>query len=140
MAAPGQPPYPWRGRITCHPAPGRSRLARRNQRGRDAGRRIGSSGEWGFRRMVLHYANLAVDAGGVDGFILGSELVGLTRVRSASGVYPAVAQLRQLAADVRAILGDAPKIVYAADWTEYGAHVLDGGDEVRFPARSALRA
>ena len=39
----------------------------------------------GFNRMVLHYADLAEEAGGVDGFILGSELVGLTRVRSASG-------------------------------------------------------
>ena len=83
--------------------------------------------------MVLHYADLAEEAGGVQGFILGSELVGLTRVRSASGVYPAVARLRALAAEVRAILRASTKIVYAADWTEYGAHVLDGGGEVRFP-------
>ena len=55
--------------------------------------------------MVLHYADLAEEAGGVDGFIIGSELVGLTRVRSAPGVYPAVARLRASAADVRAILG-----------------------------------
>ena len=34
---------------------------------------------------------------------------------------------------MRAILARRTKIVYAADWTEYGAHVLDGGDEVRFP-------
>jgi hypothetical protein len=34
---------------------------------------------------------------------------------------------------VRAALGPGPKIVYAADWTEYGAHVRDGGAEVRFP-------
>ncbi len=33
---------------------------------------------------------LAADAGGVDAFLIGSELKGLTRVRSASGVYPAV--------------------------------------------------
>ncbi len=83
--------------------------------------------------MILHYADLAEEAGGVQGFILGSELVGLTRVRSASGVYPAVARLRALAAEVRAILRASTKIVYAADWTEYGAHVLDGGGEVRFP-------
>ncbi|HEX8665731.1 MAG TPA: glycoside hydrolase/phage tail family protein, partial [Beijerinckiaceae bacterium] len=88
--------------------------------------------EWSFRRCVLHYAHLALAAGGVDGFVIGSELVGLTRVRSASGVYPAVTRLCALAADVRAVLGPGTKIVYAADWTEYGAHVLGGGAEVRF--------
>lgn len=140
----GQPPYPWRGRITCHPAPGRS------------GSPDGSSAaamqvnewftrEWGFERLVTHYANLAREAGGVDGFILGSELVGLTRVRSSSGVYPAVTRLRALAGQVRSILGSGTDIVYAADWTEYGAHVLNGGDEVRFPlddlfAHSAIDA
>ena len=61
--------------------------------------------EWSFRRHILHYAHLAQAAGGVDGFIIGSELVGLTRVRSAAGVYPAVAQLCALAAEVRAVLG-----------------------------------
>ena len=61
--------------------------------------------EWSFRRHILHYAHLAQAAGGVDGFVIGSELVGLTRVRSAAGVYPAVAQLCTLAADVRAVLG-----------------------------------
>jgi hypothetical protein len=89
--------------------------------------------EWRFRRHILHYAHLAQAAGGVDGFIIGSELVSLTRVRSASGVYPAAAQLCGLAADVRAVLGGSAKIAYAADWTEYGAHVLAGGAELRFP-------
>jgi hypothetical protein len=128
----GQPPYPWRGRITCQPAPGQADSPDGTS---TAASQVQTwfSREWGFRRMVLHYANLAVDAGGVDGFILGSELVGLTRVRSGSGVYPAVNELCDLAADVRAVIGSAPSLVYAADWTEYGAHVLDGGREVRFP-------
>lgn len=128
----GQPPYPWRGRITCHPAPGRS--------GSPDGTVAAATQveTWftrsaGFNRMVLHYASLAEEAGGVHGFILGSELVGLTRVRSSSGVYPAVARLKALAGQVRDILRASTKIVYAADWTEYGAHGLDGGDEVRFP-------
>ncbi|WP_114945488.1 baseplate multidomain protein megatron [Microvirga calopogonii] len=128
----GQPPYPWRGRITCHPAPGKS--------GTPDGTAAAATQveQWftrsaGFNRMVRHYANLAEQAGGVHGFILGSELVGLTRVRSASGVYPAVTRLKALAGEVRDILRASTKIVYAADWTEYGAHVLDGGDEVRFP-------
>ncbi|MGO4525580.1 glycoside hydrolase/phage tail family protein [Microvirga sp. 2MCAF35] len=128
----GQPPYPWRGRITCHPAPGRS--------GSPDGTAAAATqvDRWftnasGFNRMVLHYANLAEQAGGVHGFILGSELVGLTRVRSASGSYPAVTKLKALAGQVRDVLRASTKIVYAADWTEYGAHVLDGGGEVRFP-------
>jgi hypothetical protein len=54
-------------------------------------------------------------------------------VRSGSGVYPAVARLRDLAQEIRAILRASTEIVYAADWTEYGAHVLNGGSEVRFP-------
>ena len=64
---------------------------------------------------------------------MGSELVSLTRVRSMPGVYPAVAALVQLASDVKALLGAGTKVSYAADWTEYGAHVLAGGAEVRFP-------
>jgi hypothetical protein len=147
----GQPPYPWRGRITCDPAPGRAdtvdeTAAAAAQVGTFfgtaepgdfsvVGGSISYSGpdEWSFRRLVLHCAALAKAAGGVEGFILGSELVGLTRVRSAPGAYPAVAQLASLAADVRSLVGPAPKLAYAADWTEYGAHVLGGGAEVRFP-------
>ena len=84
--------------------------------------------------MVLHYASLAVDAGGVDAFLIGSELKSLTRVRSASGVYPAVNALVTLAADVKALLGGDTIVTYGADWTEYGAHVVDSGaTEVRFP-------
>src|SRR5690606_35292711 len=45
--------------------------------------------------------------------------------------YPAVAALRDLAADVRAVVGSGVEMSYAADWTEYGAHVA-GGD-VSFP-------
>jgi hypothetical protein len=41
--------------------------------------------------------------------------------------------LAALAVDVKAILGANCKVSYAADWTEYGAHALDGGAEVRFP-------
>lgn len=135
---PNQPAYPWRGKITCDPAPGRAGSpdgsgAAATQLGAFFGSSAPAAGEWSYRRFILHYANLCAQAGGVDAFLIGSELVGLTRVRSASGVYPAVAQLQALAADVKAILGASTKISYAADWTEYGAHVLAGGSEVRFP-------
>ena len=149
--AASQPAYPWRGRITCMPAPGRPASPDATAAAADqvaaffgtvsagdyavAGSEISYSGpdEWSYSRLVLHSAALCKAAGGVDAFIIGSELVGLTRVRSAAGVYPAVTKLVALAAQVRALLGPAVKIGYAADWTEYGAHVLDGGAEVRFP-------
>ncbi|NVO17971.1 MAG: glycoside hydrolase/phage tail family protein [Rhodoplanes sp.] len=134
--AASQPPYPWRGRITCDPAPGRPGSPDGNAAAQaqvDAFFGTGAPAAWGFRRMVLHYASLAAAAGGVDTFLIGSELVGLTRVRSASGVYPAVTALAALAAEVKAMLPGA-SITYGADWTEYGAHVVDSGaTEVRFP-------
>lgn len=136
--APHQPAYPWRGRITCDPAPGRvgtvdATALAATQINAFFGSTAPGATEWSYRRQVLHYAQLCAQAGGVDAFLIGSELVGLTRVRSASGVYPAVQKLVQLAADVKAILGPQTKVSYAADWTEYGAHVLAGGAEVRFP-------
>ncbi|HZB63579.1 MAG TPA: glycoside hydrolase/phage tail family protein, partial [Microvirga sp.] len=128
----GQPAYPWRGRITCHPAPGKPGSPDATNA---AATQIDQwfTHTWGYRNFILHYAGLAGKAGGVDGFILGSELVGLTRVRSSPGIYPAVQKLKALAGEVRALVGNGVKIVYAADWTEYGSHVLDNGDEVRFP-------
>lgn len=124
-----QPPYPWRGRITCDPAPGRP--------GSPQGTATAAAQVANFfasyRNMILHYANLSVVAGGVHAFLIGSELAALTRVRSGAGVYPAVSHLVSLAAEVKAIVGSAI-VTYGADWTEYGADVVDAGaSEVRFP-------
>ncbi|MFN3888971.1 MAG: glycoside hydrolase/phage tail family protein [Beijerinckiaceae bacterium] len=136
--AEGQPAYPWRGRLTCDPAPGRAGSpdgtdAAASQVASFFGAGDPHGDEWTYRRFILHYARLCADAGGVDAFIIGSEFVSLTRVRSAGGVYPAVAALAALAHDVKEILGPACKVSYAADWTEYGAHVREAGAEVRFP-------
>jgi hypothetical protein len=132
-----QPAYPWRGRITCDPAPGEPGTPDGTAAAAaqvEAFFGAGDPDAWRYRRFVLHYANLAVAAGGVDAFVIGSELKGLTRVRSASGVYPAVNALAALAADVKAIVGSGTLLTYAADWTEYGAHVVDpAAHEVRFP-------
>jgi hypothetical protein len=132
-----QPAYPWRGEITCDPAPG---VDGSPDGTGSAGEQVdaffagGGDSGWNFRRLILHYAALAAEAGGVDAFVIGSELKSLTRIRSASGVYPAVTQLVTLAADARAILGNDTIITYAADWTEYGTHVVDAAaQEVRFP-------
>lgn len=133
---PSQPAYPWRGRITCDPAPGRSGSPDGSAGAAIQVNAFFSAGadQWNYRTFVLHYASLAADAGGVDAFLIGSELKSLTRVRSEPGVYPAVTALAALAADVRAIVGANTFVTYGADWTEYGAHVVDGAaSEVRFP-------
>jgi hypothetical protein len=131
-----QAPYPWRGRITCNPAPGQAGTPDGTAA---AGAQVaaffaGGADQWNYRTMILHYAALAAQAGGVDAFLIGSELWALTRVRSASGVYPAVDALVALAGEVKAILGAGTAVTYGADWTEYGAHLVGaGGSEVRFP-------
>lgn len=122
--------YPWRGRISCHPAPGLpgspdGSAAARAQVESFAG------GAEGYRRMVLHYAQLASAAGGVDGLIIGSELRGLTQVRDDNGGFPFVRELVGLAEAVRAIVGAGTKLTYAADWSEYfGYHPQDASGNV----------
>ena len=137
-AATNQAAYPWRGRITCSPAPGQAgspdgTAAAASQITAFFGSATPPASEWSFRRLILHYANLAAQTGKVEAIIIGSEMVALTRVRSSSGVYPAVAALKTLSQDVRGVVGASVKIGYAADWSEYGAHVLNGGSEIRFP-------
>ena len=146
-----QPAYPWRGRITVHPAPlidgspdktsvATGQLATFiGTAARSDFSVVGTTvvytgpDEWSFRRMILHYAHLAVAAGGVDAFILCSELRGLTQIRSAAGEYPFVDALVALAADIRAVLGSSTKITYGADWSEYFGHQpQDGSGDVFF--------
>lgn len=134
--ASSQPHYPWRGRITCDPAPGQTGSPDGTSTAADQVNAFFSGGpdSWNYNTMILHYASLAADAGGVDAFVIGSELKSLTRVRSASGVYPAVTALATLAADVKAIVGSDTVVTYGADWAEYGSHVVDpSANEVRFP-------
>lgn len=139
----GQPPLPWRGRITTSLAPGLTgspdgTAAAAAQVAQffgtaqptdfvHAGDKVLYTGpaELSYRRMILHYAHLCALAGGVDSFCIGSELRSLTQIRSASG-FPAVTALRQLASDVRSILGPQTKIGYAADWSEYFGYQADG--------------
>jgi hypothetical protein len=76
----------------------------------------------GYNDFILHYANLV--KGKVDAFIIGSELVGLTKVREGNN-FPAIDALCDLASKVKQILGQEVIITYGADWTEY--HHTDGG-------------
>ena len=147
-----QAAFPWRGRITCDPAPGRTGSADKSAAARSQAAAFcgavtpaqfavvgttvvyaGPAGDWGYRRMVLHYAKLAVAAGGVDGFLLGSELRGLTTLRDEGDAFPFVEALCELAGQVRATLGEGPAITYGADWTEYFGHQpADGSGDVFF--------
>ncbi len=147
----GQPALPWRGRITCSPAAGYAGTVDKTGTaasqvaaffGNASPSNFAVSGEivswtggadWGLRRMILHYAHLCAAAGGVDAFLIGSELRGLTTIRDSATSYPAVAQLKSLAADVRAILGAGTAISYASDWSEYFGHQpADGSGDVFF--------
>jgi uncharacterized protein (TIGR02217 family) len=99
--------------------------------------------DYTFRRFILHYANLCVIAGGVDLFLIGSELRGLETIRGPSWTpaggtdangratwdYPFVAGLTQLASDVRSVFDGAGLtrnlttwknlIAYSPDWSSW---------------------
>lgn len=148
----GQPAFPWRGRITCSPAAGFAGSVDKTATAAAhvaaffgsadtsdfavSGETVswtGAAGDWGLRRMVLHYAHLCAAAGGVDAFLIGTEMRGLTTIRSGASTYPAVQAFRDLAADVRSILGTGTEISYAADWSEYFGHQpADGSGDVYF--------
>jgi uncharacterized protein (TIGR02217 family) len=145
---------PWRGGITVAPDLAAAATtavdaflgaAAASQFARDATNLTvayaGAPTDYTYRRMILHYANLVVLAGGVDLFLLGSELRGLETVRgpawSKAGTtggdgrvtwdYPFVNGLIQLADDVRGVFDAAALgkdlvglhnlISYAADWS-----------------------
>ncbi|MGB7316967.1 MAG: glycoside hydrolase/phage tail family protein [Planktotalea sp.] len=140
-----QPKLPWRGRITCSVAPLRDGspdgthtaesevadffgLAAASDFTVSAGSvSYNGPNEWGFRRFILHNAALCAAAGGVESFCIGSEMRGLTQIRGAAHSFPAVTHLIALAAEVRALLGAACKIGYAADWTEYFGYAPQDG-------------
>ena len=84
--------------------------------------------EWSYRRFILHQAALCAAVGGVEAFCIGSEMRSLTQIRGSDSSFPAVAQLIDLAAEVRELLGPEVKISYAADWSEYFGYQPEGGD------------
>ena len=126
-----QAAFPWRGRVTCHPAPGQPGTVDKTATAATQVNAFFTA----YTAMATHYASLCASAGGVDAFIIGSELVGLTRVRSTpgDGTFPAVQALKTLAASIRAIVGSSCKIGYAADWSEYHSYrPADGTNDVIF--------
>jgi hypothetical protein len=149
-AAGDQPAYPWRGRITCDPAPGEAGSPDKTPAAATqvdsfhgtvtasdfmvAGGAVSYSGpaEWSYSRFILHCAALCKAAGGVSGFVIGSEMRGLTWLRDGASSYPFVTRLIALAAEVKSLLPDAD-VTYAADWSEYFGHQpADGSGDVHF--------
>jgi hypothetical protein len=145
-----QAAYPWRGRISCHPAPGRPGSPdRTTAAGAVVAAFLGAAtaadftvsgdtiayhgpDDGGFRRFILHHAHLAA-LGGADALLLGSEFVGMTTLRDGPSHYPFVAGLVDLAAEVRAVVGSGCQLSYGADWTEYHGHQpADGSGDVHF--------
>lgn len=160
------PGYPWRGRITyqgtdvSQAASGAAAsflgTAATSQFTRDpTNLTVGYSGsatDYTYRRMILHYANLCAVAGGVDLFLVGSELRGLETLRgpswtkagtvgangTASWDYPFVAGLTQLAADVRSVFDGAGLtrdlvglhnlVAYSADWSDWMGYQHPGAN------------
>lgn len=149
----GQPAYPWRGRITCDPAPGQSGTVDQSTAaatqvadffgtvvagdfGWDDTNKVvtytGPATEWSFRRHILHLATIA-NAASAEDFLIGTEMVGMTKIRSNATTFPAVDQLLLLAAQARSILGANTNISYAADWSEYHSYrPTDGSNDVLF--------
>ncbi|MBE3639729.1 baseplate multidomain protein megatron [Mangrovicoccus algicola] len=143
---PEQPPLPWRGRITGSLAPGVAGSPDGSAAAAEevaaffgtaapsdfaaGGGTVAYSGpaEWSYRRFILHYAHLCKAAGGIDAFVIGSEMRGLTQLRGADHRFPAVEQFCQLAEDVRQVLGTGTKLGYAADWSEYFGYSSPDGN------------
>ncbi len=101
------PNKPWRGRLTGNACDIKDFFNR----------------QYGYKNFILHYANLV--KGKVDAFIIGSELIGLTKICDKNHNFLAVEQLIELASAVKNILGPNVVVTYAADWSEY--HHTEGG-------------
>ncbi len=149
--ATSQPAIPWRGRISLSVAPGQPNSPdKTNESTTQVLKFFGSAqpadfniinnnviyngpNEWSFRRFILHNAFLSKASGGVSAFCIGSELPGLTQIRGENNFYPTVEALRDLARDVRLVVGKHTKIGYAADWSEYfGHHPNDNSGDINF--------
>ncbi len=97
---------PWRGRLTGSPSAMNSFFDEK----------------YGYNDFIMHYAELVGEK--VDAFIIGSELIGITKVRH-NDSFPGVSKLASLAQNVKQKVANNVKISYAADWSEY--HHTEGG-------------
>ncbi len=116
-----QAAHPWRGRITAVSDPAAEAAA-------FFGSETPGGGEWSYRRMVLHYAELCAEAGGVE------ERVGVLGVLGGEVVPACLAE--GLAAE-EAKGGRAGRADFlAADWSEYRGHDIGGAPSRSISIRS----
>lgn len=101
------PGKPWRGHLSGNPEHVRNFFHKKH----------------GYNEFILHYANLVKNH--IDAFVIGSELIGLTKIHDAHHNFPAVTELAALAERVKQIVGPGVLVTYAADWSEY--HHTEGG-------------
>lgn len=82
-----------------------------------------------YSKFKLHYASLEYNGlklkDVIHGFLIGSELEGLTKYRNSANQFPAVNEFINLAGKTREVLGEKVKISYAVNWSEY--HHSDDG-------------
>ena len=91
---------PWRGEMTGHP--------------RDVPDFFRK-----YEKFITHYANLTKQF--ADGFIIGSEYKGITRINH-NGDYLGVTAFIKLAKSIKKIMNSNTIITYAANWDEYHSH------------------
>lgn len=77
----------------------------------------------GYNNFILHYANMCKNL--IDGFVIGSEMNGLTQIQNQQNIFPAVDEFCDLAQKVKNILGSDVITTYAANWDEYH-HTQEG--------------
>ncbi|AHC39074.1 glycoside hydrolase/phage tail family protein [Ehrlichia muris] len=73
-----------------------------------------------YNPFIKHYYNLTKDL--IDAFVIGSNFIGLTRIKDKYNHYPAVDELTKLANYVKNQTGNNIIVTYAADWREYHSH------------------
>ena len=155
----GQPAFPWRGRITTSTPSIDETAAAKTEMDSFFGtvartdfntsgtiiNYTGSPTDFGYRRMVLHYAHVCAAAAAAatntnkfKTFYIGTEMVGLNRVRDNTGAYVGVDQFVTLLEDVRLVFDSygvtGVELSYAADWSEYHSHQPDDGSgDINFP-------
>ncbi len=134
-------PIPGAARSPAIPRPaGPARRTAQRRRPTQVDAFFGGAGDWSYRRMVRHYAQLA------------AQRRRRRCVPDRLGVAEPDARALRAPASIRrwrsswrsrprskAILGSGTPVTYGADWTEYGAHVVDAeAQRGALSARSAV--
>lgn len=79
-----------------------------------------------YQKFILHYAQLKIDSillkSLLSQFIVGSEMEELLQYDDGSHKYYAVQKMAELAREVKAIIGEDVKTIYAANWSDYSVN------------------